>query len=386
MTLRDWIRRLPWMIVLLTIGLLAFGWLGIGRSLELAERGPRMLHAQMVWSVLGLGAMVAVTLPNYRVLCRFSYVAFGVVVVLLVAVYGFAAINGSHRWIRVGPLGMQPSEFAKVIFVLMLARYLMYRENFRRPAGLLAPLALAMVPVLLILREPDLGTAVVFVPVLLLMLLAAGARRRDIALVMLAGMLTTPVVWAQMSREQRSRVTALFEQTEPGEAPTGDSYHLHQAKQMLALGGVRGSWLTGEVGADRSLYHVPEGATDSILAVIGERFGLVGISVLLLTYILLVWRLLVIAERTREPFGRLVAAGIASLFAVQVVINSAMMVGLLPITGLSLPLVSYGGSGLVAHALALGLALNVGLRPGYEVTPEPFRYLRKATGATARGC
>src|SRR5690606_19341487 len=126
-----------------------------------------------------------------------------------------------------------------------------------------------------------------------------------------------------------------------------------QAKRMLALGGVWGSALTGEVASDRTVYHVPEGATDSIFVVLGERFGLVGAAGVLALYCLLIWQGLVIAERTREPFGRLVAAGIVSLFGIQALVNAAMMVGLAPITGLSLPLVSYGGSGLLAHWLAI---------------------------------
>jgi cell division protein FtsW (lipid II flippase) len=227
----------------------------------------------------------------------------------------------------------------------------------------------------LILREPDLGTALVFIPVLLLMLFAAGARRRDLALVLFAGLLVLPVLWSQMSREQRSRVTAMVEQTAPGQRPTADGFHLHQAKKMLALGGVWGSFWSSEPIDDRSIYRVPEPATDSIVVVLGERYGLVGVGLLLLLYVALIWRGLVVAEATREPFGRLVAAGIVSLFAVEVVINTAMMVGLLPVTGLSLPLVSYGGSGLLAHGLAIGLLLNIGMRPGYELANEPFRFL-----------
>lgn len=361
---------------MLAVGLLLIvaGWLGIARAEELAETSGRMLRGQIVWSCLALLAMIGAAVPSYLRLRHVSYTAFAVGLALLVLVYFFPPVNGAHRWIRVFGVGFQPSEFMKVLFVLMLARYLMHRENFRTLRGLLAPLALTMLPVLLILREPDLGTSAVFLPVLFAMLFTAGARRRDLALVVTTGVLLLPVLWSQMSREQHSRVTALFDQTAPDETPGRDNFHLHQAKQMLALGGLWGSALGGEVVADRSVYFVPEGATDSIFVVLGERFGLVGVAALLGLYVLLVWRALVIAEATREPFGRLVAAGIAALFAAEVLINSGMMVGLVPITGLSLPLVSYGGSGLLAHALALGLLLNIALRPGYEVGDEPFRY------------
>ena len=287
---------------------------------------------------------------------------------------GFRRSTRRRRWIRFGPVGLQPSEFAKLAFVLGLARYLMYRDSYRRVSGLLVPLAVALVPVLLVLKEPDLGTALVFLPVLFAMLLAAGARPAHLAIVVLVALAVLPLLWSQMSREQKSRVTALAEQTGPGQKPTEDGFHLHQARQMLALGGWVGSYAGGAASDDASVYFVPEPHTDSIAVVLGERFGLAGFGLLLVLFGLLTWRSLAVAEATREPFGRLVAIGIAALIGTQVCINTGMLVGLLPITGLALPLVSYGGSSLLANALALGLVLNIGLRPGYEVTNEPFRF------------
>ncbi len=271
-------------------------------------------------------------------------------------------------------MGLQPSEFAKLAFVLGLARYLLYRDSYRRLWGLCVPLALVMVPVLLILKEPDLGTSLVFMPVLFTMLFAAGARKRHLALLLAMAVAILPLLWSQMSREQKSRITALAEQTAPGERPTDDGYHLHQAKQQLALGGWTGSLFAGPVTNDDGAFFVPEAHTDSIAVVLGERFGLLGWAVMLGLFALLAWRTLAIAAQTREPFGRLVAVGIAALIGTQVLVNTAMLVGLLPITGLALPLLSYGGSSLLANALALGLVLNIGLRPGYEVTNEPFRF------------
>ncbi len=296
--------------------------------------------------------------------------------VLLAAVYAFPPVNGAQRWIRWGLLGIQPSEFAKPAFVLALARYLMHRDSYRRLAGLAVPLVLVFVPMLLVLKEPDLGTALVFVPVLFVMLFAAGAHWQHLALLVCAALLLSPIVWSQMSREQRSRITALAEQGQSPTAPSSsdDGFHLRQARQLMALGGAWGSLIGGETVADRSAYFVPEARTDSIVSVLAERYGLWGLAGLLALFALLVRQALAIAEVTREPFGRLLAIGIATLLAVQVVINAGMMVGLLPITGLALPLVSYGGSSLLANSLALGLLLNVGLHPGYEIGKEPFRY------------
>jgi len=370
-----WARRLPWSIVVLAVLLIVLGWLAIARSEELADGGGGALRRQVFFSVVAIAAMLATSAPNYRILCRYSYAIFLASLLLLVAVYFFPAINSAHRWMRLGPISLQPSEFAKVAFVAALARYLMYRENYRRLRGLAVPLAIVMLPVILILREPDLGTAAVFLPVLFAMLFAAGAKRFDLAVLAVAGLFTVPLLWTQMSVEQKSRVTAMFEQPTADERPSDDAYHLYQAKKVRALGGPWGSFIGGEQIDDRAAYHLPEAKCDFIFCIIGERFGLPGMAAVLGLFAILAWRGLAIAAATREPFGRLVAAGVVALFATEVLINTAMTVGLLPITGLSLPLISHGGSGLLAHCIALGLLLNVGLRPGYEVSREPFRWI-----------
>jgi len=369
------IRQLPWSILLLSAALMMIGLAAVHRSETLTGTDGRLFWQQVVFAILALTAMLAATAANYRILCRWSYPALALALVLLLVVFLFPKINGSHRWIRLGPVGLQPSEFAKVAFVLALSRWLMHRDNFRRLSGLLIPLALTFVPVLLILREPDLGTALVFVPVLIVMLFAAGARRRDLTIILATGLLLAPLLWTQMSREQKSRVTALLDQSGPEERPDDDQYHLHRAKQTLAMGGVWGSWLSGHSDRDAGRFLVPAAATDSIICIVAERFGLLGFVTTLLLYAWLVARCLSVAQRTQDPFGRMLSVGIAALIAVQVLINTSMMVGMLPITGLSLPLISYGGSGLLANALALGLVLNVGLRPGFEVAGEPFRFV-----------
>jgi rod shape determining protein RodA len=374
MQIKAWTHRMPWEIVLVGAALITLGILGIARSETLSGGSGRHLLRQLFWALVCGGAMLAISVPNYRVLARWSYFAFFGSLLLLLVVFWFPPINGAQRWIRFGPVGLQPSEFAKLAFVLGLARYLMYRDSYRRFSSLCVPLALVMVPLLLVLKEPDLGTALVFLPVLFAMLFAAGARKRHLALLMLLALAVLPLLWSQMSREQKSRITALAEQTSPGDRPTDDGYHLHRAKQQMALGGWTGSLFGGEMTSDDSVYFVPEAHTDSIAVVLAERFGLVGWGAILALFALLAWRTQVIAEQTREPFGRLVATGIAALVGTQVLINMAMLVGLLPITGLALPLLSYGGSSLLANALALGLVLNIGLRPGYEVTNEPFRF------------
>jgi len=374
MELRQWTTRMPWSIVAVSLVLVAVGFAGIARAEELAELNGRGLVRQGMWAALALAAMAAVTVVSYRAIGRWSYAALAVSIVLLAAVFYFPPINGARRWIPLGPANLQPSEIAKVAFILALARWLMYRENLRQLPALFVPLVLCLTPMLLILKEPDLGTALVFPPVLLAMLLAAGVRVRDLACVLLAALMLVPVLWSQMNREQRSRVTALWEPTTAGTRPSDDAWQLYQSKQMHALGGWTGSYFTGDAVDDPFVYQLPAAKTDFIFSVIGERFGLLGTGGVLLAYALLTWRGLAVAAATREPFGRLVAVGFTALVAVQALINTSMTIGLAPVTGLALPLVSYGGSSLVSTALALGFVLNVGLRPGYEVTGGPFRF------------
>ena len=268
----------------------------------------------------------------------------------------------------------QPSELAKLATILMLSHYLMYRSNYRRLTGLLVPFALTLIPVALILREPDLGTSLLF---------PAGAlrdavRRRRAAAASgvrrVAGIATLPALWMGMSAEQKSRVVALFNQRDGGVAPRGDGYHLHQSKQVLALGGWRGSEFSGPAIDDRTAYHLPAARTDFVFCLVGERFGFLGAVATLLLYVALFGRGLMIAAATREPFGRLLATGIVALLAAQAIINTGMTVGLMPITGMTLPLMSYGGSSLLATSICIGLLMNVGMRPGYEVGPDPLRF------------
>ena len=193
------------------------GWLALWRAEQLADGaaassllagGGRLMRQQIVWSVAALCVMALGALVDYRRIARSAPLLYLAVVVALVAVYAFPMVNGAHRWIRIAGIGVQPSEFAKVIFIIALASYLAHRNIAANFTAVLAPLAMAGVPMLLILKEPDLGTSLVFLPVLFAMLFAAGARRRDLVRLVVAGLLLAPLLWSQMSHEQRSRVTA----------------------------------------------------------------------------------------------------------------------------------------------------------------------------------
>ncbi len=387
------LHRVPWLLLLATAALLAIGVSAIERGDQLRDEGrgdaisralslsldPRSStldssDKQLVWIALGVPVFLIAAGVPYRSLLRFSYLLLAVAIVLLIVVYFMPARNGARRWIPLGVFLLQPSEIAKPAFILALAAYLRFRENFRTLPGLIPPFLIALVPMGLILLEPDLGTSLLFLPVLGAVLFAAGARPRHLLLVAVVGLALVPVLWTVMDDYQKARVVTVFTQSDSGPPPRGHGYHLHQSKTMLVLGGTWGSELTGMQSPDPLDYHLPAGRTDFVFCLIGERWGLAGCAVTLALYALLFQRGIAVAIATKEPFGRLLVVGLVTLLATQTAINTAMTVGLMPITGITLPLLSSGGSIWIATLGAHGLVVNVALRPGYEVGPMAFRF------------
>ncbi|HET6323515.1 MAG TPA: FtsW/RodA/SpoVE family cell cycle protein [Planctomycetaceae bacterium] len=373
----SYVRRMPWFVVIWTCALAAMGMAAIARGDQLESAG-RLWSRHLEWNLLAAAALFAATVPHYRLLRLVAYPCFFGCLLLLAAVFLTPPRNGAQRWIPLGPLAFQPSELTKLAFIVALAAYLVHQQSYRKLQGLLVPFVIALVPVGLILREPDLGTSLVFLPVLFAMLFAAGARVRHLALIVVLAIPVLPLMWTGMSAEQKSRIVTLFVQRDGGPAPTGDGYHLHQSKQVIALGGVRGSQFNGTTIDDPQAYHLPASRTDFVYCLVGERFGLIGACATLVLYLALFAAGLRIAAGTREPFGRLLAVGVVTLIATQTIINTGMTVGLMPVTGITLPLISHGGSSLITTAVAIGLLLNVGLRPGYEVAGEPFSFAAEA--------
>ena len=373
MTTRHWIRRVPWVLIACVLGLMVAGLAGIHRADELTTADGRM-RRQLVWIVLSLGAMLSVVTVPYRNLRGLSYLLFGANLLLLAVVLIAPARNGAHRWIPLGFIQFQPSEMARLTYIMAIAHYLMYRRNYRSLSGLVVPFLITLIPVGLIIREPDLGTSLLFLPVLFAMLFAAGARARHLVAIGVLGIAALPVLWTSMNAEQKSRIVTLFNQNDGNTTDRGDGYHLRQSRQVLALGGIWGSHITGMATDDLSAYHLPEARTDFVFCLVGEKWGLVGTLGVLGLYLVLFARGLMIAGSTNEPFGRLLAVGIVALLATQTFINTGMTVGLMPITGMTLPLVSYGGSSMLTTSIAVGLLINVAIRPGYEVVAKPFRF------------
>lgn len=366
------VQRVPWMLAACAVALMAVGMTGIARGDDLVDGGD-LAQRQGVWIVLAMLGLLAATVLPYRSLRRGAYLWFAASVALLVVVFLFPERNGARRWIPTPIMHFQPSEMAKLCFIVALAQYLTFHEHLRRIRGLVVPFIMALVPMALILKEPDLGTALLFLPVLFAMLFAAGARPWHLLLAVVLGMALLPMMWSGLRPYQQSRIVSVFSQRDGGAAPQEIGYHLHQSKQVLALGGVWGSELSGVTVDDPDAYHLPERRTDFILCMVGERWGLVGTLATLALYLALFGRGMLLAATTRESFGRMMAIGIIALLAGQTILNTAMIVGLLPITGVTLPLMSYGGSSLLFTCMALGLLINIALRPSFDLVRDPLR-------------
>lgn len=377
------LRRFPWLIFCVCLGITGLGLCGLVRADELYGKS-QLVERQLIWLMMALPVMFAIAVAPSHIIRFVSIPAYLISLVLLVVTLFMSPINGSRRWIPLGLFDFQPSEPARLAFIMMLATYLMYRENQRTIRGLLPPLILAILPMLFILKEPDMDTALLFIPVMYFMLFAAGARSKHLLGAALMGIACLPLLWTQMSAEQQSRLVSVFTQRDGGLAPVGDGFHLHQSKQVLALGGFRGSIRQAEPPLDDpAAWQLPASRTDFIFVMIGEKFGFAGCGGLLALYCVLIWKGLQIARRTRDPFGRLVVVGIVTLLGVQTILNTGMTVGLLPITGTALPLCSYGGSSLLSTYAAIGLLINIDLSRKYDVAGEPFVFTSAANRRAA---
>ena len=342
---------------------------------------PGNFNRQVIWILIGTVAFIAVNLVHYRFLGQISYVLFAISLILLAIVLAgkylfdtdqIPMINGAHRWIKFGPMQMQPSELAKLSFILALAWYLRLRSNYRRFTGLIGPFILTLLPIALILKEPDLGTVLLFLPILFTLLFIAGARIRHLSIIILLGMVMAYPFYTMMPNYQKKRIQVLLKQnTDNPNWLRNEGYQLDQSKNYIALGGLTGQgW-----GAEGLLrYDLPHGHNDFIFALIGHQWGLLGASFILLLYILLIVGGIEIAAKQPEPFGRLIAVGVCTLFATQMFINIGMTMGLMPITGMTLPFVSYGGSSLVSSFLALGLLINVARHRPHKSYHQPFEF------------
>jgi rod shape determining protein RodA len=311
-------------------------------------------------AILGLSA-----LPHYQLYRRLAYVLYGACVIALAALLIKGNYTrGARGWFALGPINVQPAEFFKIAYVLTIARVLMYGRAVQTWSGVALPVLLTALPAGLILLQPDLGTTLLFVPTLLVMLYAAGARRSHLLIIITTLLIAAPIGYFFVLKDyQRNRLIAF---AVPDQVPPALTYQVKRSIEACAAGRLMGNGL-GESGQNTP-FHIPDRHTDFVYSIIAEELGFVGSTFVLLLFAGLYGQSLWIAFQSREPFGRLVVAGLTTLLATQTLINLGMTVGVAPITGVTLPFISYGGSSLLTCALAAGLTLNVSARwqPGFS--------------------
>ncbi len=339
----------------LLLGLLAVA--GIGLVVLYSASGERIdvVWRQLLRLAIGFGVMVAAAQVPPQTLRRWAPWLYAAGTLLLVAVLAVGATGkGAQRWLDLGVVRFQPSELMKLALPMVVAWHLAEAPLPPDARRVLATFAAILVPVALIARQPDLGTALVVGAAGFFALFLGGLRWRWLAGLAAAAAAGAPALWHVMHDYQRARVLTFLN---PERDPLGAGYHIIQSKIAIGSGGLFGKgWLHG---TQAHLEFLPERATDFIFAVLGEEFGLTGTLALLALYLFLVLRGLHIAARAQDTFGRLVAGALSLTFLVYVVVNTGMVTGLLPVVGLPLPLVSYGGTSLVTVMAGFGILMSV---------------------------
>jgi rod shape determining protein RodA len=364
---RRLLTNLPWGLVALVVGIALFG-LSAVYSATYSQSGPSALFTkQVVWISIGVVLMFLALIPDYHTVSRYAYVLYVVSIVLLLLVMAIGRTGmGAQRWLAIGPFAFQPSELAKLSLTLSLARF--FAEDPKRGGyglrDLTIPGAMVLVPLVLVLKQPDLGTALMLLFTSSLIIVLAGIRFRTIMIIFLLGAMAASTVffvppvrhkiWGSLKPYQQKRIKAFLD---PGSDPLGSGYHSTQSKIAVGSGQLTGKGF--RKGTQSQMAFLPERHTDFIFAVISEEHGFLGSAVLVILYLILLIAGVDAAKNAKDKLGALMAGGVVSMLALYVCINVGMAVGILPVVGVPLPLVSYGGTSIITTFLAVGLLLNI---------------------------
>jgi rod shape determining protein RodA len=372
------VRRLDWVLLGAVAALLGFGLWAIGgiTAHDVPGNANYYLVRQGIYAAVGCAGFVALLLVEPQVYRRHKRAIYlGTAGVMLLVLLGGTVSRHSKRWLDIGFFRFQPSEFGKLLFVLFLAAFLADRaRRLGEGRTVVEAIALGCLPILLVFVQPDIGTAMVYTAALAAVLFVAGVRWVHLAalgvgavVVSLAVLWLLPASGVHVLKDyQAKRITGF---THPDSDPSGATYNVAQSINAVGAGGVKGR---GEAGATQTnLNFLPEHATDFAFASLAEQRGFVGVSVLLLLYLLVVWRGLKVIAIARDAFSAIVAGGIVFAFLFQVFVNVGMNIGVAPVTGIPLPFVSIGGSALIANLLAMGVLQAIYIRGASR--PKAYR-------------
>jgi rod shape determining protein RodA len=362
--------NLPWGMIGLIFAIALIG-LSAVYSATYTEKGPSSLYyKQLIWVAMGIIVMFLALIPDYHTVGRYAYVLYAtsLLLLLLVMVMGRTGM-GAQRWLAIGPFAFQPSELAKLSLTLALARY--FAEDPKRGGyslrDLTIPVVMVLIPLVLVLKQPDLGTALMLLLTSALIVMIAGLRMRSVFIMILIGVtivstvfLVPPVrhkIWGSLKPYQQNRIRAFVD---PSSDPLGSGYHANQSKIAVGSGQIIGKGF--RKGTQSQMAFLPERHTDFIFAVIAEERGFIGTGLVVLLYLILLLVGVDAAKNAKDRLGALMAGGIVSMISLYVFINVGMAVGIVPVVGVPLPLVSYGGTSTITTFIALGLLLNIQAR------------------------
>lgn len=348
---------------------------------HMAERATK----QIIFLVAGLVAAVLVILPDIKTVRYLAWLLFfaslGLLVFLVLPFVPASIVrpvNGVRAWIDLGPIDLQPTELVKITFILVAADYFRYRKNHRELRGFVPPAVLTFIPVGLIMLQPDLGSALLFAPTIFAIVLAAGAKLKHLALIVLCGVLAVPAAYPFMKPYQQQRITGLYYQLTGDQRVSDDiNYQSLTAISLIGAGQTSG-YPEPKARAVIRYAQLPERHNDMIFSVIAARFGLAGVLGVFALYALWLVGVLMTAATTKDPFGRLACVGFAAIVAAQALVNIGMVVGILPIIGVTLPFVSAGGSSMLSVWIMTGVALSVAIRPPTLLARPTFEFGEEA--------
>jgi rod shape determining protein RodA len=355
MSFRRLLSSFDYLLFTSALLLALLGILGV-YSAGLQNPASTAFSRQLLWTGLGLFACFVVFSIDYHYLVDYAFPLYVLSLLLLIAILVFGReINGSKSWIMFAGFQFQPSELVKVVVILMLTRYLStLNQTYLRHPQLISLAVITMIPVLLVVMQGDLGTALMYFPILAGMMVISGIRMRLVVVAMAIALCLAPIGWLFLKDYQKQRIRVTFD---PDLDPKGIGYQTRQSQIAIGSGGLLGTGIGN--GMQSQLGFVPEIHTDFIFALLAEEAGLLGACLVLMLYLCVLSRMIRIGEQARDRAGILIVTGIASLIFCHVVVNVGMTVGVLPAIGIPLPLLSYGGSSAISTYVALGLALNV---------------------------
>ena len=344
------------MILLIGIGFVAL------YSATISSNTDELIK-QIIWFIIGIPIMIAITLIDYKLIAKASPFFYGIVLILLILVLFTNPINGATSWFEIGSFSFQPAEFAKIFVIITFASVIVKiqskgKDEISRPSKILISLIVVAMPVILIVKQPDYGTALAFLVASMMMLFCAGLNKKYIIVTFFIAIISLPILYFFiLPPHAKTRIDVFLN---PNLDPRGSGYNVIQSKLAIGAGKVFGMGLTK--GNQTQLGFLYPKTTDFIFSVIGEEMGFVIAGAIIVLYVVLITKALFIAKTSKDDLGAYIGAGIAGVFLFHMLENIGMTMGLLPITGVPLPFVSYGGSSLLTNMVLVGLLLNISSR------------------------